>query len=423
MTDFDASRGSNLSDQTEEFLGEASFQWLQRTHAVQAPHYSPTQLADLDERLAAHIDGLRVAGDEGWRLAEAALENEGPEDYFPAAVLALEAQDDRFEALVERAKTLQEVAPGLTSALGWVSARFLSGRVRAMLDDTSPLKQKLGIAACALHRKDPGPALDRCLTSGIDSVRIRALRAAGELGRSDVMPALQAALADTKPEVRFWAAWSAILLGDRASGVETLADLALKPEQRQLQALQLALQANEAKAGHELLLRLDGIPNALRLRILGSGHIGDPRYVPWLMDRMSEPAVARIAAEAFVNVTGADFTLNQLESLPPQEFEEGPTEDPDDENVELPEDIALPWPNVERIRHWWQANSGKFQSGQRYFLGEPISVPHCRHILREGFQRQRIAAALYLSLLQPGTHLFPTSAPAWRQQRWLARIS
>jgi uncharacterized protein (TIGR02270 family) len=406
-----------------EHIDEATFLWLERSNAISAPNYSPQQFADLDERLAAHIDGLRVAGEEGWRLAEAALENEGPEDYFPVAVLALEAQNDRFDALIERTQALPEVVAGLISALGWVSAQFLGGRVKAMLEDASPLKQKLGIAACALHRKDPGTALDRCLASTVDSIRIRALRAAGELGRRDVMPILQAALADAKPEVRFWAAWSAILLGDRASGLETLADLALKPGQRQLQALQLALQANEAKAGHELLLRLGGIPNAMRLRILGSGHIGDPRYVPWLIDRMAEPAVARIAAEAFVNITGADFNLDQLESLPLEEFEEGPTEDPDDENVELPEDIALPWPNVERIQHWWQANSGRFLTGQRYFLGEPISAPPCTRILHEGFQRQRIAAALYLSLLQPGSPLFPTSAPAWRQERWLAGMS
>ncbi len=414
---------AHLDSIVEQHLEEATFLWTQRDNAVHAPNYSPQQFAELDERLAAHIDGLRGAGEEGAEIAESVLDNEGPEDYFSAAVLGIEAQDDRFDKLIERAKTLPEVVPGLISALGWVSAQFLGGRVKAMLDDASPLKQKLGIAACALHRKDPGPALDSCLESQADSVRIRALRAAGELGRKDVMPKLQAALADSKPEVCFWAAWSAVLLGDRERALDTLSGLALKPGQRQMQALQLALQAKDAKAGHELLLRLNGIPNALRIRIIGSGYVGDPRYVPWLIEQMAHPAVARAAAEAFVNITGADFNLDQLESLPPEEFEEGPTEDPDDENVELPEDIALPWPNVERIQHWWQANSGRFQTGQRYFIGESVNVSHCKRILREGFQRQRVAAALRLSLLQPGTPLFPTSAPAWRQERWLAGMS
>jgi uncharacterized protein (TIGR02270 family) len=202
--------------------------------------------------------------------------------------------------------------------------------------------------------------------------------------------------------------------------LEALIDLALKPGQRQLQALKLALQAMDVNAGHQLLVQFEGIANALRLRIIGSGYVGDSRYVPWLLEQMRQPAVARVAAEAFVNITGADFNLEQMESLPPDDFEEGPTEDPDDENVELPEDIALPWPNVERIAQWWQVNSARFRIGERRFLGEPIGVPHCSRILREGFQRQRVAAARYLSLLQPATTLFPTSAPAWRQRRWLS---
>jgi uncharacterized protein (TIGR02270 family) len=413
---------THLDSIVQQHLEEATFLWTQRDNAVHAPNYSPQQFADLDERLEAHIDGLRVAGEEGSEIAESVLNNGGAEDYFPAAVLAIEAQDDRFDMLVARAKTLPEVVPGLVSALGWVSAQYLSGRVKAMLDDASPLKQKLGIAACALHRKDPGAVLECFLASPVDSVRIRARRAAGELGRRDLLAKLQTSLTDAKPEVCFWAAWSAVLLGDRKKAMDTLTGLALKSGRRQMQALQLVLQAMDAHAGHELLLQLDSVPNATRIRIIASGYVGDPRYVPWLIEQTAQPAIARVAAEAFVNITGADFNLDQLESPPPEDFEEGPTEDPDDENVELPEDIALPWPNVEAIQRWWQANSMRFQTGQRYFLGKPVSVESCTRILREGFQRQRVAAALYLSLLQPGTPLFPTSAPAWRQKRWLDRM-
>ena len=55
-------------------------------------------------------------------------------------------------------------------------------------------------------------------------------------------------------------------------------------------------------------------------------------------------------------------------------------------------------------------------------MGEPVSVLHCQKVLREGYQRQRIAAAEYLCLLNPGTLLFNTRAPVWRQQRWLAKM-
>ena len=48
-----------LSCVVAEHADEASFLWLQRTSAVHAPNYSPQQFADLDERLAAHIDAGR----------------------------------------------------------------------------------------------------------------------------------------------------------------------------------------------------------------------------------------------------------------------------------------------------------------------------------------------------------------------------
>ena len=60
------------------------------------------------------------------------------------------------------------------------------------------------------------------------------------------------------------------------------------------------------------------------------------------------------------------------------------------------------------------------RQGTRYFMGAPVTREHCIDVLKNGYQRQRILAAHYLCLLEPGTPLFNTSAPAWRQQRLLA---
>lgn len=403
----------------EDHASEASFLWLQRASAVHAPNYSSRQFADLDENLAAQIDGLRVAGDDARPHIAALLDNEGPEDFFVAAVLAIETVDGRFDDLVERAKDLPEVVPGLISALGWVEPKYLGGRVKALLEDASPLRQKLGVAACALHRRDPGALLGQLLAGAPDSVRIRALRAAGELGRADLLPQARSLLGEAKPELRFWAAWAAVLLGDRAQALDVLSAFALKSGPRQPRAFQLALQAMDPAPGHALLLDSAALPEAQRLRIIGSGFIGDARYVPWLIEQMAQPATARIAAEAFVTITGVDFNLAQMEVPPPDGFEDGPTDDPDDDNVELPEDIALPWPDIDKVRAWWQQNGARFVPGVRLFMGQPVSPDSCTGVLREGFQRQRVAAALHLALLDAHAPLFATSAPAWRQQRWL----
>jgi hypothetical protein len=75
------------------------------------------------------------------------------------------------------------------------------------------------------------------------------------------------------------------------------------------------------------------------------------------------------------------------------------------------------------VHEWWTANKGRFQSGLRYFLGDIVEREHCLNVLKNGGQRQRLLAAQYLCLLEPGMGVFNTSAPAWRQQRWLSQIA
>lgn len=411
-----------LDGAANHYLEEVGFLWCRRNAALGAPNYSRVQFADLDERLDAHLGGLRVAEAEGWEMAEAALANAGPEDFFPATVLAIEAGDKRLDEIVERASTLPQVAPGVIAALGWVDPKQLAGRVRSLIESSSPFQQMLGIATCAVHRRDPGVALTRAVESTAPAVRARALRAAGELGRLDLLPSLLAALSDGKQEARFRSAVSGVLLGDRTHALDTLIGYAINAGPRQMRALQLTLRAADPERGHELLQQLTG-PDAVRLRVIGSGLLGQGRYVPWLIEQMKSPVLARVAGEAFVNITGADVNLEQLEVLPPEGFEDGPTDDPADENVEVPEDLALPWLDVGRVTAWWERHRDRFEASGRYLLGQPLTRTACVAVLNDGFQRQRVGAAQHMALLDPGTPLFNTSAPAWRQERWLSQLA
>ena len=106
----------------------------------------------------------------------------------------------------------------------------------------------------------------------------------------------------------------------------------------------------------------------------------------------------------------------------PEGFEAGPTDDPDDPDVAMDPDDGLAWPDPEKIRAWWAADGKRFQPGARHFMGKPVSRAQGIDILKNGRQRQRTLAAHYLCLLHPGTPLFNTSAPAWRQQRLLPQM-
>ena len=73
---------------------EAGFLWMRRDIAVAEPHYSLKDfslkdLAKLDGRVEAHLDGLRIAGEPGWEICKEALGLEEPGEVFEAGGLGL----------------------------------------------------------------------------------------------------------------------------------------------------------------------------------------------------------------------------------------------------------------------------------------------------------------------------------------------
>jgi uncharacterized protein (TIGR02270 family) len=400
---------------------EAAFLWLLRNGAVHEPHYSLEDLAELDDRVEAHLDGLRVAGESGWSLCRNNLEFKEPGEVFAAGVLALESKDiDKLEAVYTVVEQAPETASAMISALGWVKSDYLGGKVSGLLASKEPLWRRIGLAACAIHRVDPGKNLIMGLEDESAEVRARAARAAGELGRADIKTRLLSALTDENEEVRLWSAWSAVLLGDRGSAVRYLSDLLLDAGKGLGVGLNVLIRSLDLAKSRLLLGEVVRNPDTLRLAILGVGSTGDAEYIPWLIKQMEDPQHARVAGEAFTTITGVDIAYDDLEGEWPDGFEAGPSEDPNDDNVAMDEDEDLPWPDVKLITGWWRGQGQKFQSGQRCLLGKPVDPEHCQWILVNGKQRQREAAALEIALMQPNTPLFETRMVGKLQQKILS---
>jgi len=406
---------------------EAAFLWLLRDLAVHAPHYRLGDLVRHDDRVEAHIDGLRVAGDKGWELCVAQLAHEEPGEVFAAGVMALESKNvKRLERVLAVAEAVPETTRGFISALGWVTPQVLRGTGKMFLNGGTPFVRRLGIAACAVHRADPGEALAASLDDDDAALRARALRAAGELGRADLLPALRARLEgenEGDPACSFWAAWSAVLLGERGRALERLRVEIVSGSPYAGRALQLVPRVLDRATAGAWMKGLVADPKWLRPVIQAAGAHGDPHYAPWLIKQMSMPDAARVAGEAFAMICGVDIAYQDLEGEEPEGFEAGPTENPEDEDVALDPDEDLPWPDPEKIHAWWDANKGRFNPGTRYLVGAPVSAERCREVLSTGFQRQRNAAALELALTAPGEKLFETRAPGVRQRQLLGRAA
>jgi uncharacterized protein (TIGR02270 family) len=403
----------------EQHAEEAAFLWLLRDAAVDAPHYALRHLARLDERVEAHIDGLRVAGEPGWEIVLAQLEqHQEAGEVFAAGVLALERQNQtKINQVIAVVEAVPEATRGLISALGWLRPEGLRGLVKSFLDDPSPVRRMLGLAACSVHRVDPHSYLARLLADDATVVRARALRLIGELGRADLNQELREAVRDPDETSRFWAAWSAGLTGERGPSIPILKQHAEGDGPFKWRALDLVLRIMAQAEAMAWLRGLNSDPRHARLAVTACGILGDPSFVPWLIGRMEIPDLARAAGESFSMITGVDLAYDDLERDAPEGFQAGPTDNPADDNVALDPDEDLPWPDPALLQQWWQDNGARFPAGTRHLLGRPIDEAACQYALTTGFQRQRRAAAFELALARTDARLCDWRPPARARQR------
>ena len=402
-----------------QYAEEASFLWLYRDQALDQPHYELKELAGLDNRVEAHIDGLRIAGDAGWDMCRNELHWNEAGEIFASSVLALESgMDERYDLVLEAASQELELTRGFISAIGWLQPEQAKPYAEKLIRAESAMHRRMGIAGAAVHRMDPGSALEEAMKHEDPILRSRALQAGGELGRKDLAYALFPYLKDEDADCRYHAAWAGTLfkIPDATTVLQRLVEEDGDYAER---AARIVTRCMKADATQSWLRDLLTRPELTRYAILAMGASGDPAYISQLFEFMTVDDVARVAGESFSMITGVDLAYDDLERDWPEGFEAGPTEDPEDEDVEMDADEDLPWPESELITKWWEENQSRFISGQRYLVGRPITKDSLKEVLRDGFQRQRAAAAFEQVLLEPGTPLFETRAPGFRQQRWL----
>jgi uncharacterized protein (TIGR02270 family) len=401
----------------QQHAEEAAFQWLLRDAAVSAPNYKLKDVADLDERVEANIDGLRVAGDTGWEVCEEQLGYLEPGEVFTAGVLAFEGgQDRRMQKVLDIVTADAALPRALISSLGWISFETIETLIETFLTSEIPEYRLVGIGGYAVHRRDPGPALLNLLHDPVDIVRARALKAVGELGRIDLAQDLIDRSSDESENCQFYAAWSAARLGICTNHiVAVLGDFVVLVSKQAEQALGLVLRCMQGEQARKLYDKLKASPNHLRLAAIGAGVIGDPALIPDLIEMMRREDIARTAGEAFSMITGVDIEYEDLDQDEPKGFVSVPTEAPEDEDVDVDPDEDLPWPNALLIETYWQAHKEHFQPGKRYLRGNRITSETLQLALRQGNQHQRAAAATELAIRNTNSALFNIRAPGIRQ--------
>lgn len=167
----------------------AAFLFSQRRKAVVSPNHDLIALTALDERISANLDGLLLAGEDGWKICKEELRWEEYGEIAAAAALALLSDGaDRIREVMEVVGKDNELLSGLSMAFGWLPFEKVETSLQELLlDSDAQSLREVGIEACAFHRRDPGLVLKDLVSQADLKLRRPTLLAVAELGRKDLV--------------------------------------------------------------------------------------------------------------------------------------------------------------------------------------------------------------------------------------------
>lgn len=375
----------------------AAFFWMLYSQGENRRDYNQSDLDELSQKINAQLAGLEVYGEEAWVVCDDILDFEDSGEVFVAASVILGSRFDerdkseRMRKVVTAACAGDESFDGLVGAFKWRPFDESKSWIAKFLKSGNPVFSSLGVDICAAQDRDCGAML----TTLIEKKEVqenpdyfwRIVKAVGELRRKDLIESLLDFINAEDDRVRFWSAWSCVLLGD-LRGLESLKIFAKGDSFFSERALKLILRVMPAQDAKHFVKEL-AAGDSSRAVILSAGILGEISAIPWLLQQMQEKITARLAGESFSLITGLEILNSEYETEAPADLpilEE--TSDMDSR------DDDLPWPNANSIATWYQLNRLRFSADQRYLLGQIVSMASCEKIKQTGYQPQRKAADL-----------------------------
>lgn len=397
----------------DQYVDVASFLWVLRSLAVHRPHYSLQDILKLEQRIQAQLDGLMTSIDDGWRACDKGLEIGEAGEVFTATVFAIRSHDmGHIRTAVEIGLSNDDSEKGLVSAMGWLPDNLANPWVDRFLNGKELRHKYLGIAACGVRRHDPGEILTTISTR--DDCRehsklyARLIRLIGELRRQDLLPVVLQSLSSDDTDIKFWAAWSSILLGEK-KGLKVIKPFIFEDTPYKKRAIDIAFRALTVDMARNWISEMAARKVEEKYIIRATSVLGDPHAVNWLINKMSKPMLSRVAGEAFSMITGADFEKLGM-VVKDEEAGEEAVDDGDEVSVNYDLDDDLTQPDTQKVVRLWQQYGKNFIVGKRYFMGRPIDQTILNQSLIYGLQRQREFAAMELAMIESGQPLVNTSA-------------
>lgn len=368
----------SIPDLVEEHVEVLPLLFALREGFLRAEHVSARDLADHDERIDAHADGIVLAGDDAREALTAMLASDDPGAATAAAFVHARAGTPESVAAVldafaaARAAVLHGLADGLSfappepvrkglegiakpggTAAAWAAARVLVSHGAA----TPELLRAFTAWPGAEEADATRAAVDLLAVLGVSGLGRLPLRDPSAL-LQPLLRAEDAALRLAAIEAAAWTKQSWLLDRCRAA--------AAAPAEADGELLRcFGVLAGPADKDRVLALASRSALGPLRYAVLGA--YGHPAVVPALLEGMTnaDAETAAAAGAAFLRVTGCDVESGTRARVAPAGTE------PDEFEREFLEEVALPDPA--KADAYWKERRKAFEAGTRWCRGVNLS--------------------------------------------------
>ena len=423
---------------------DAAFYWLQHDTSAYSSRLTLTGLDRFTHLLAAHLEGIEVAGDAGWQPSLAALQKwKQTGEAFVCSYAALQNNNSvQLDAVIQEVNARpDELLRAVISAMAWVARPHVEPVISAWsTGQNDPVKQVAALRAVALIGQDVAASLSQSIDHFLGSpnahVRGAACRAAPACGQSPATDRLlRTALTDADLSVR---AEAAIALGKHAyrQGKQH-SPAAIKVADVLWHAIVAQVELNNAATGwhskqtmrrlnrwvqhlawlvlpgnSELAALLAFMPPRVALRFVA--YHGDPAHLPFVIAQMGDANTARYAGWVWQTITGVDIEATGL-TLPELESGDSPAAV---SQSQLDADSGMALPDAKKLA---QYPTLSLESGKRYLMGQQLSAAHVLDVLEQAPQAQRSIAAMHWQLSCPEVNL-ALRGPVQAQQQILSAM-
>ncbi|MBI4241713.1 MAG: hypothetical protein HY613_08345 [Candidatus Rokubacteria bacterium] len=369
-----------ILDILHEHLNELDFLWEQRERFVFSPEWTLKELAAIEDRSEAHLDGLRIGAGHSVDIARPFLtaDEAGAATAATFVLMAFELPELEREVLQALKTAPPKSRDGIRIGLRHSPVDSLVPCLSDFVRSYEPQVSATAVDILAFHRLPCPSRLGDLLICPDPHVKRIIYGAVGRLGGPWNTDLLHEALADPDPALADVALGASALLG-----VPNLAAICRRA----------AVQSSQPSAAALAFLGVVGEPSDLALlrgaiahrelapaALTGLGALGIPEGIPLILETLAVPRLAQQASEAFTRITGASL---QLSAAPVTSIDEGVSGKADETEDETLRDGPSSF-DIEDARSWWDREKKAFAAGVRYQAGFPVDTAQlgkCFHLL------------------------------------------